>query len=265
MRSHDRPVADLRAPGQDQYHQCGETQAHHRQNQPGLLLHVLHPGPQGEIQLRSARELREWDKINVNRCNPNKNTKNGMCMRTVRLYGTAGCSWDRGRCLVSFSGKVATAQVAPDKISIWPILLLQRQESRINASSSVLRVKTPNWVLGESCAHLTGYVVKHTRREAAWLYGSAGDTSAAATLTVPPVLWLQVGILDSLLSASDDLSRLDALTERWESWGVKRPAEYVLVAVLRAALSWSRTCSSEPPRSAAWLIYCRGEARSSWF
>lgn len=41
-RSNGRPVVDFCASGQDQYHQCGKTQAHHCQNQPGIMLHVPH-------------------------------------------------------------------------------------------------------------------------------------------------------------------------------------------------------------------------------
>lgn len=41
-RRHGRLMVDFCPSGQDQYNQCRETQAHHCQNQPGLLLHVLH-------------------------------------------------------------------------------------------------------------------------------------------------------------------------------------------------------------------------------
>lgn len=44
---HGRHMVDFCPTGQDQFNQSREAKAHHRQNQPGLLLQVLHPRAQG--------------------------------------------------------------------------------------------------------------------------------------------------------------------------------------------------------------------------
>lgn len=54
VASHDRLVVDFCPTGQEEFNQRRATQAHHCQNQPGLLLQVLHSRSQGEAVLSSA-------------------------------------------------------------------------------------------------------------------------------------------------------------------------------------------------------------------
>lgn len=46
--SHDGVMVGFRPSGQDQFNQCGQTQAHPCQKQPGLMLQVLYSRSQGE-------------------------------------------------------------------------------------------------------------------------------------------------------------------------------------------------------------------------
>lgn len=60
-------MVDFRPSGQDQYHQCGQTQAHDNSNQPGIMLHVPHSWSQGEFcgHKQTLRDPQKLYKANV--------------------------------------------------------------------------------------------------------------------------------------------------------------------------------------------------------
>lgn len=134
--NHGGLMVDFCASGQDQFNQCRETQTHYCQNQPGLLLQILHSRAQGEV-VYHLPHWRAWGspvnrlqifqiyRLNIHRYGgvcllglwehrfQKQRARRTVCVCWLCVYtGTVECGWGGWWCLVSFSGEGIKAQVA---------------------------------------------------------------------------------------------------------------------------------------------------------
>lgn len=105
-------MVDFCPSGQGQYYQCGKPQAHHCQNQPGIMLHVPHPWSQGEFcgPKRTLRHPQKLHKANVDTRTSCELLKFGAALLNY---------WQ-----ISVRQRAERAHCVYDKAStsIWPIL-----------------------------------------------------------------------------------------------------------------------------------------------